>query len=78
MWRCLVSHIDVNKMSVYIKFYKNVLCRPSTKFMQNLFFIRYNFFSLVSTLLVPSILIQAAPTTKLKLFKESTVYKSYS
>lgn len=65
-------------MCVFLEFYKKYIYRPTTKFYQNLFFIKNNPSTGIEYDLSPSQLIESENSLTTKIFKEITVIQFYS
>ena len=63
---------------MYIKYYKNVLFKPSTKFFTNIFSIKYSPSINSNTYLHPQILIEQEKNLKIKFFKEFNLLYFYN
>nr|YP_010147326.1 hypothetical protein K4Z05_mgp26 [Thuricola similis]QQP22137.1 hypothetical protein TSIM_26 [Thuricola similis] len=63
---------------MFIEFYKKYIYRPTTKFYQNLFFIKNTPSAGIEYNLSPSQLIESENSLTTKIFKEVTVIQFYS
>lgn len=65
-------------MCVFIRFYKQYIYRPTTKFYYNLFFIKETPSAGVEYNLTPSQVLEASNGLETKIFREITVIQFYN